>query len=74
VTYAWSGTPDPEDVVTPSVTLGAGVYTFTLVVTGSGGEVSDADDVRVRVRSSENQPPRFTSEPLTEAVQNHYYY
>jgi hypothetical protein len=41
--YTWSGTPDPDDVVQPTVTLGAGVHTFTLVVKDSAGVSSVPD-------------------------------
>ena len=31
--YNWTGTPDPANTVSPTVTLAAGSYTFSLVVT-----------------------------------------
>ena len=32
VSYTWTGNPDPDDVVQPTVYLSSGNYTFTLVV------------------------------------------
>ena len=38
-TYTWTGTPDPQDVAEPGVTLEAGIHIFTLVVADSRGGV-----------------------------------
>ena len=35
--YTWTGSPNPADVVSPTVTLGEGTYTFNLVVTDDDG-------------------------------------
>ncbi|MCH7527375.1 MAG: PKD domain-containing protein [Planctomycetes bacterium] len=47
--YTWTGTPNPPDVVSPSVTLGEGVHEFTLVVTDDGGLDSAPDVVTIAV-------------------------
>ena len=44
-TYNWTGTPDPANTVSPTVTLAAGSYTFSLVVTDNQGATSAADTV-----------------------------
>jgi len=52
VAYTWTGTPDPEDVVGPNVTLGTGVHIFTLVVTDDDGAMSDPDTVTITVNEA----------------------
>ena len=47
--YIWTGTPDPDDVKNPVVTLGPGVYTFTLVVVNDAGLESEPDTVTITV-------------------------
>lgn len=49
VQYIWTGTPDPEDVAQPTVSLPLGVYTFTLVVVNDAGLTSEPDTVTVTV-------------------------
>lgn len=37
VRHVWTGSPDPEDTVSPTVSLKQGVHEFTLLVTDDGG-------------------------------------
>ena len=53
VAYQWTGSPDPEDIVNPTVNLSAGVHVFTLMVTDDDGAVSATDSVSISV----NTPP-----------------
>jgi hypothetical protein len=47
--YSWTGTPDPEAVMKPTVTLKQGIYDFTLQVTDDKGSVSTSDQVKITV-------------------------
>ncbi|HOJ34537.1 MAG TPA: PKD domain-containing protein [Candidatus Hydrogenedentes bacterium] len=49
VQYIWTGTPDPEDIPQPTVSLTLGVHTFTLVVVDDDGLQSDPDTVTITV-------------------------
>lgn len=49
--YNWTGNPDPGNTVKPAVTLAAGSYTFTLIVTDNAGAASAADTVKVTVNA-----------------------
>ncbi len=60
VVYEWSGTPDPADVVGPTVVLAPGEYTFTLVVVDDLGARSEADTVVITVTGGGPEP-----EPVT---------
>jgi hypothetical protein len=57
--YEWSGTPNPNDVVSPQVTLSPGSFTFTLVATDNRGAQSEPSSVLILVREapSSNLPP-----------------
>ncbi len=48
--YLWSGTPDPDDVAKPVVSLAPGTYTFTLVVKDADGASSAPDTVTIEVK------------------------
>ena len=63
-TYNWTGNPDPANTVSPTVTLAAGSYTFTLVVTDNSGATSAADTVTITVNpAGPNQPPTANAGP-----------
>ena len=55
-TFNWTGTPDPADVVQPTVTLGAGSHTFSLVVTDSLGTPSAPATVTITVQAPAPAP------------------
>jgi PKD repeat protein len=59
-TYRWSGTPDPDDIAGPVVSLGAGSYEFTLTVSDDNGN-SDTDTVTITVNSPDNLSPTAVS-------------
>ncbi len=63
VGYAWTGTPDPADEENPFVTLPAGVYTFTLVVTDNAGAESAPDQCTITVEETPNAPPAAEAGP-----------
>ncbi|MEN8179440.1 MAG: PKD domain-containing protein, partial [Pseudomonadota bacterium] len=47
--YTWTGTPDPADVVSPTISLGVGTYLFTLVLTDDLGMSSNPDTIQIIV-------------------------
>lgn len=49
VAWVWSGTPDPDDVASPTVTLGEGTHAFTLIVRDNDGAESTPDTVAITV-------------------------
>ncbi len=61
--YTWTGSPNPADVVSPTVNLTAGSHTFTLVVTDDDGETSAADTVTITV----NPAPPVNKAPTANA-------
>ena len=63
--YNWTGNPDPVNTVSPSVSLSAGNYTFTLVVTDNAGAMSAADTVNITVNAApqQNQAPTANAGP-----------
>ena len=54
--FTWTamtaGSPDPDDVDAPTVSLGAGTHTFSLVVTDDDGANSVADEVTIIIEVS----------------------
>ena len=57
VSYRWTGTPDPDDLASPTVSLVAGTYTFALVVTDNLGLASAEDRVTLTVLPTPLAPP-----------------
>jgi len=55
--YIWHGTPDPDDVAQPAVTLGEGVYQFDLTVVDDQGAHSEPDIVQVTIHPEPNVAP-----------------
>ncbi len=55
--YVWAGSPDPADEPQPTMTLSAGNYVFTLVVTDDAGVQSDPDTVTIEIMN----PPEVHS-------------
>lgn len=67
--YLWSGSPDPDDIVSPLVTLPAGVHIFALQVTDNQGASSDPDSVTIRVIGDVTaQSINSTSQNAAEAI------
>ncbi|MGM0682193.1 MAG: PKD domain-containing protein, partial [Thermodesulfobacteriota bacterium] len=60
--YTWSGSPDPEDVITPSVSLKQGVFNFSLVVTDNKNMTSPEDSTVITVLGKPllAPPPKVT--------------
>ncbi len=51
--WTWMGTPDPADVVKPTVHLGEGTYVFTLIVRDDQGAPSAPDAVTITVKAAQ---------------------
>ncbi|MES9970094.1 MAG: hypothetical protein ABW092_08675 [Candidatus Thiodiazotropha sp.] len=67
VNFVWSGSPDPDDVVSPSINLGEGTHDFSLVVLDDQGEESELDSVVVSIHAASAEPPPPTEPPTTAA-------
>ncbi len=63
--YNWSGSPDPANVVNPTLTLGVGTHLFSLLVTDNDGAVSQVDSVAITIETTlvGNQPPIANAGP-----------
>ena len=61
VAYNWTGSPDPANTVSPSVTLVPGSYTFSLAVTDNDGASSAPDTVTITVNPA---PPPQVCNPV----------
>ncbi|MCD4719117.1 MAG: putative Ig domain-containing protein, partial [Desulfobacula sp.] len=71
--YTWTsepGVPDPENIAEPSVTLTAGTYLFTLIVTDNAGAASIADTVTIIINAAPpvGEPPVISIDPLSYTV------
>jgi hypothetical protein len=59
--YSWSGTPKPDNVVSPAVTLSEGSHVFSLIVTDDKGATSPPSSVTITVAKEVVHPPLFTA-------------
>ncbi len=66
--YIWSGSPDPADEARPAVSLSAGTYVFTLLVTDDLGLQSDPDTVTIEIL-----PPPEVHPPQVLLEQSEYH-
>lgn len=55
--YRWAGVPNPDDVVQPTLNLGVGSYSFSLIVVDNTGAASAPATVSVTVNPPPNEPP-----------------
>ncbi|MES9992290.1 MAG: hypothetical protein ABW098_10075 [Candidatus Thiodiazotropha sp.] len=62
VDYIWSGTPNPDDLVSPSISLGEGAHIYNLVVIDDQGESSLSDSVKILVEPAPAGPPQTAEE------------
>ncbi|WP_163340812.1 Ig-like domain-containing protein [Desulfopila sp. IMCC35008] len=62
ISYLWSGTPDPDDVVSPEVLVSAGNHTFSLVVSDTNGGSSETDSVTITILPAPNEPPAISAD------------
>ncbi|MCG7906934.1 MAG: PKD domain-containing protein [Candidatus Thiodiazotropha taylori] len=67
--YIWTGSPDPADVVSPSISLNEGTHKFSLIVVDDQGESSASDAVLITVEAApvEPPPPPANEEPVADA-------
>ena len=61
--YSWSGAPKPDNSAAPTVALGEGVYTFSLVVTDNAGATSAPKNVVITVIREVVRPPLLLVSP-----------
>ncbi len=61
--YTWNGSPNPNDVASPSVSLGVGTHQFSLTVTDNEGAVSSSDNVVIKVEAA----PVVNKAPIANA-------
>ena len=63
--YEWTGTPDPDDVAKPVVTLKQGMHPFSLLATDDKGAASSPDTVSITVIGLPLivPPPEVTNDP-----------
>ena len=64
--YVWSGTPDPSDVVAPTVALGVGTHQFTLTVVDNEDATSQPSQVTVTIVPA--RPPQVGVAALVYTV------
>ncbi|MBA3028400.1 MAG: hypothetical protein FP816_06245 [Desulfobacteraceae bacterium] len=72
VSYEWTGAPDPDNIVSPSVMLSFGAHVFALTVTDEKGLTSSIDEVVITVfapsPAKEYHPPEIVLETTGYAV------
>ncbi|MCG7921395.1 MAG: PKD domain-containing protein [Candidatus Thiodiazotropha lotti] len=65
--FIWTGSPDPADVVSPSITLSEGTHKLSLVVVDDQGESSVSDRVLITVEAAPVEPPADNEVPVADA-------
>jgi hypothetical protein len=70
VGYNWTGNPDPANTINPRVSLSAGSYSFTLVVTDNDGATSAPDSVTIQINSPNTPPPTVPDVSINSTSQN----
>lgn len=69
--YTWSGSPDPDDIQSPTITLFAGTYVFSLTVIDDDGAASALDTVQIVVETeaiTEQHQPQISVDPQEVSV------
>jgi len=69
--YTWTGSPDPDDIQSPTITLSTGTYVFSLTVVDDDGTASVPDTVQIVVEAAamtEQHQPQISVDPQEVSV------